>query len=224
MMTIHRVRARERAGAPARRCVPPGIARAALSGLLGSLALGLGAGAAAAGPAGELAPRGVCPGAESAAAPAASQQAAMRCLIDYARRAHGLSPLRASAQLGRSAGLKSALMLSCRQFAHGACKRPWDQVFTQVRYPGRVRGENIAWAATEAGSPRQVMALWLRSPEHRANILRPGWTDQGLSVRVGVSFQGQARVNVWTSQFGRAGALAAARERPMTSDSGGRRP
>ena len=37
---------------------------------------------------------------------------------------------------------------------------------------------------------------------HRANILGADWTEQAVSVRVAVGFQGEADATVWTSQFG----------------------
>jgi uncharacterized protein YkwD len=187
---------------------PHPVGRRLAWALVGVLALGLGAAGAQGG---EPAPAGRCPGADSASASAARQQAAMRCLINAARAAHGLPALRPSPALARAAALKERLMLACHQFAHTPCGRPWDGVFTQAGYRGHTRGENIAWASQSIASPRQVMSLWLHSPGHRANILRPGFVEQGLSVRVGVAFQGQARANLWTSQFGATGGAAAGR-------------
>ena len=155
-------------------------------------------------PASELAPPGRCADATDALAPPARQEAAMRCLINFARATHDLSPLRQSPVLGRSAAHKNALMLGCGQFAHDACGDPWARVFVQAGYSGPVRGENIAWASAAIAGPRQIMDAWLHSPEHRRNILRPGWTDQGLSVRVDVAFQGVPDASVWTSQFGQS--------------------
>jgi uncharacterized protein YkwD len=176
--------------------------------LIGAPALA--AAAPAAGP--ELAPAGQCAGDADAAAAPAVQQGAMRCLINAARQAHGLSVLSASAPLARSAALKNALMVRCDDFAHNACGQTWDRVFTQAGFRSPSHGENIGWASAAIGSPRQVMARWLASPEHRANILRPGWSEQAAAVRVDVDFQSLSDVNVWTSQFG-AGGLAAAAER-----------
>lgn len=160
----------------------------------------------------ELAPAGRCIGAADPAGRAFAQQASMRCLVNFARHADALSALSASATLGRSASHKNSLMLSCDDFAHDACGLPWGQVFLQAGYASSY-GENIGWARAALGSPRQVMAMWLGSPEHRANILGASWTEQAVSVRVSVDFQGASDVNVWTSQFG-AGAPAASAEGP----------
>ncbi len=189
----------------------------AAAGLCSAALIGgpaLASAAPASGP--ELAPAGQCAGDSDGAAPAVVQQGAMRCLINAARQAHGLSTLSPSAPLARSAALKNTLMLRCDDFAHNACGQTWDRVFTQAGYRGPAHGENIGWASAAIGSPRQVMALWLTSPEHRANILRPVWSRQAVAVRVAVDFQSLSDVNVWTSQFG-ADDLAAAAERAPRS-------
>ena len=161
----------------------------------------------------ELAPAGRCAADGDPAGPAPAQQSAMRCLINYARHTHGLSALTASPLLARASAHKNTLMLRCDDFNHDACGLPWDRVFLQARYLNPSHGENIGWASGAVASPRRVMTLWLGSPEHRANILRPRWTQQAASVRVGVAFQGHADANVWTSDFGGRG-LAKAAEYP----------
>ena len=161
---------------------------------------------------GELAPRGQCRGDQQANAPAPVQEGAMRCLIDHARQVHHLVALRALPVLARSAARKDALMLRCGQFRHDACGLPWSGVYRDGL--SLSLGENIAWASQTLGTPRQVMALWLASPEHRANILRPAWRRQGVSVSVGVSFRGQSNVNVWTSSFAGGDSATAASIQP----------
>jgi uncharacterized protein YkwD len=126
------------------------------------------------------------------------QREAMRCLINFARRAHGLSRLEASPSLARSAASKSRLIAVCRQFAHDACGRPWRGVFPPVA--AHACGENIAEAGDPA-TPREIMTRWLGSPRHRANIFRADWTEQGVSVRVDVPMPG-GPMTVWTSHFG----------------------
>jgi uncharacterized protein YkwD len=43
--------------------------------------------------------------------------------------------------------------------------------------------------------------MWLASPSHRANLLRPGFTRVGLAASVG-AFDGHADVTVVTADFG----------------------
>jgi uncharacterized protein YkwD len=161
---------------------------------------------------GELAAPGQCPGDQAADAPAADQARTMRCLINHARQVHHLSVLSAVPALARSAARKDALMLSCDQFRHDACGLPWANVYRSES--SLSLGENLAWASQTLATPRQVMAMWLGSPEHRTNILHPAWREQGVSVSVGVGFQGQSDVNVWTSSFTGAASAAAASVEP----------
>ncbi len=51
-------------------------------------------------------------------------------------------------------------------------------------------GENVAWGYT---SPQSVVAGWLNSPGHCANIMNPTFTE------LGVGLQG----TFWTQLFGR---------------------
>jgi uncharacterized protein YkwD len=206
---------------PHRASCTPRRLLAAVPAALAGVALAL-VGPAAASPASELAPPGRCPDI-TATAPAAAQETAMRCLINYAREEHGLDRLPSVAALDHSSEHKNTLMLSCNDFSHDACGRRWYRVFVQAGYRGTYYGENIAWASQSIGSPRQVMTLWLHSPEHRGNILRRGWTQQGVSVRVGMTFQGEDQVNVWTSEFGRGEETAAQRTRARAADVGSRR-
>ncbi len=57
-------------------------------------------------------------------------------------------------------------------------------------YPWRALGENIAKGQS---APESVMAAWLGSSGHCANIMRPQFTELGVG-RAGVS---------WTQVFGR---------------------
>ena len=53
----------------------------------------------------------------------------------------------------------------------------------------------------ELGSAAHVVQMWLTSPEHRANLLRPGFTRVGLATPVG-TFAGSSDVTVVTADFG----------------------
>ena len=68
------------------------------------------------------------------------------------------------------------------------------------RVTGSVAGENLAWGTGSRGTPSGIVACWLASPEHRANLLRPSF------VRVGVgdlrsSFLGHRGAQVVTADF-----------------------
>jgi len=43
-------------------------------------------------------------------------------------------------------------------------------------------GENIAWGTLRLASPRAIVAAWMASPGHRANILDPRYRETGIGV------------------------------------------
>jgi uncharacterized protein YkwD len=150
-----------------------------------------------------------CPGIDNlAAAPAAEVQTEL-CLLNYARRAAGLAPLRTESLLMRSAELKAAEIVRCNEFSHEACGVDVRQPFADAGYFSPTTdtrfGENLAWGGAEAGSPRGALLGWLESPEHRANLLRNDWTEQGLALVVVPNFRGVADSRIWVSHFGRHG-------------------
>lgn len=153
-----------------------------------------------------LASPAACPHSDDPTADTSEQRDAMACLVNWARHRSGLRSLRRSRVLDRAATLKLADDSRCGQFSHTACGKPFLTVFRLSGYlePGQAYrvGENLAWAATGAdASPRGIFADWLSSPEHRANVLSPSWTEMGFALRVG-SFEGRSAVILWASEFG----------------------
>ena len=43
-------------------------------------------------------------------------------------------------------------------------------------------GENIAWGTAALATPRAIVAAWMASPGHRANILDPRYRETGIGV------------------------------------------
>jgi uncharacterized protein YkwD len=43
-------------------------------------------------------------------------------------------------------------------------------------------GENIGWGTFQEGSPRAMVASWMASPAHRANILNARFRDTAIGV------------------------------------------
>ena len=51
---------------------------------------------------------------------------------------------------------------------------------------GRWRiGENLAWGTGELATPKAIMAAWMDSAGHRANILQPAYREIGFGVLAG---------------------------------------
>ena len=169
-----------------------------------SLAI-LGTSLAAAGPAAAadplLAPAGVCPDATSATASVGAQKAAMRCLVEWARRAAHLRAVDTSSRLGRSSQAKADLIARCGSLTHSPCGRPWNEVFTRVGFRGRYF-ENLASSGGSYGTARGAMGMWLESPRHRRGLLARDVTVVGVGLRLQARVDGY-RGSVWALHLGR---------------------
>jgi len=149
-----------------------------------------------------IAPVTACPDQAGAASPAAQEQA-MRCMTDFARTRAGLGPLADSAQLDLSAEDKGTDVLQCDSFSHTACGREFTYWMQQSGYLSEACwhvGENLAWGVGAYGTVRSIFRAWMRSPEHRRNILGD-YEAVGLDRQVG-ELEGQADTVVWTAHFG----------------------
>jgi uncharacterized protein YkwD len=151
-----------------------------------------------------IAPAAACPEQESLAASAEAQEEAMRCMTDFARARAGLGPLLDSPQLDFSAREKTADVLACDSFSHEACGRAFSYWIEQSGYlsiaPCWHVGENLAWGSGEYGTVRSIFRAWMRSPEHRRNILGE-YAELGLDVASG-ELEGETGARVWTAHFG----------------------
>jgi uncharacterized protein YkwD len=151
-----------------------------------------------------LAPASQCAPQTDRAASAAQQTAAMRCMVNFARKAAGVSPLLATnTKLNTSAQRKADDILRCQQFSHTACGRPFAFHMQQARYATGCHGvaENIAWGSGSYGSVRSIMSGWLNSAGHRANILNARMREQGIGLVTG-TMSGYRGAAVWVNHFG----------------------
>jgi uncharacterized protein YkwD len=146
-----------------------------------------------------------CVGEDDPNAPVAVQEAAMECMVNFAREQAGLPRLSDSRKLNGSSGNKAGDVLRCNQFSHEACGRDFLYWFRRAGYlSGRCwwAGENLAWGTGSLGSVRAVMKAWLRSPSHRANLLGEEYEQFGISLRVG-GLSGSPDAHLWVNHFGR---------------------
>jgi uncharacterized protein YkwD len=172
------------------------LAVIALAAVLGSAAL------ASAATTSLVAPASVCPQSKLDA-PAEAQEQAMLCLTNYARSQTGMTQLEATAELEESAADKSGDILRCDSFSHYACGREFTYWMRETGYLSAEcwrAGENLAWGANEYGTVTSIFRAWLRSPEHRANLLGE-YTQIGINLKVG-RLEGTRGVHVWTQHFG----------------------
>jgi uncharacterized protein YkwD len=153
--------------------------------------------------AGLVAAPGACPGQDRLDAPAAVQEEAMLCMTNYARTRSGLPELAVSAPLSESAADKSRDILDCNSFSHYACGREftyWMRATGYLSSPCWRAGENLAWGTGEYGSVSSIFRAWLRSPDHRANILGD-FSQIGIDLQTG-ELGGRSGTEVWTQHFG----------------------
>ena len=144
-----------------------------------------------------------CPGQNDSSARPAAQSRVMRCMFNFAREKRGLSRLKSSSQLDRSARRKSGDIKRCGSFDHYACGRDFTFWMRQVGYARQcwTAAENIAWGKGKNGNVRSIFVAWLKSPGHRANILSRNYSAVGAGVRKG-RFFGNRGSQVWTTHFG----------------------
>lgn len=124
--------------------------------------------------------------------------------VNAERARHHLRPLRLDTTLTQVAEFYACRMIDGGFFGH---EDPFDGSTFDVRdvnfgYAYRKVGENLA---VGHDSVRDVVADWMRSPTHRANILDPAFTEIGLAVKRG----GEYGV-YWVQEFGRPLAMPTA--------------
>ena len=116
--------------------------------------------------------------------------------VNDVRRANGLRPLRVDGALLRVARSHSRAMIRTNVFTHGDMGARLAASGAQ----GPSFGENLAWGVGSYASARNIVAGWLASPGHRANLLRPGWTRVGIGAVRG-TFMGRPGALVVTADF-----------------------
>jgi uncharacterized protein YkwD len=117
--------------------------------------------------------------------------------INSARAAAGVPPLRASVSLSSAAAWQSQVLAQAGYIDHTSPDGSTllDRL-TRVRWHGTTAGEDLAVAPT----PSDAVAMWMQSPGHRENLLRPSFHTVGLGLARGV-WSGREAVYV-TADFG----------------------
>jgi uncharacterized protein YkwD len=116
--------------------------------------------------------------------------------MNRVRTAHGLRPLVADHGLETVARAHCAWMLRTGQMSHSG----FPNRIVRSHAHGPVFGENLAWGVGSYESPTAIVNAWLASPEHRDNLLRPGFHRIGLGRYVG-RFAGFDHAAVVTADF-----------------------
>ncbi len=134
---------------------------------------------------------------------------ALLCLINRQRALAGLAPLRASAPLTGAAQRHSDDMARTKVFDHRGSAG--DTLGTRIDSSGYLpsgrrfmAAENIAWVAASLSTPAAIVAAWMASAEHRANILDAGFRDTGIGLSLAPPARsvGGVRGTTVTEDFG----------------------
>jgi uncharacterized protein YkwD len=110
------------------------------------------------------------------------------CLVNQERARNGELPLAPNARLAQAAQGHSEEMVSEDYFAHVAPSglTPVQRIFATGYVPssevGYTLGENIAWGTLQLSTPSAIVAAWIASPEHLANILYSPYVDTAIGV------------------------------------------
>ncbi len=119
-------------------------------------------------------------------------------LTNEERAKAGLQPLKIHSACVSEAQYHSLDMAAGQYFAHdGPTETAWAR-FDRFGVTGNPRGENIAKGQTTAAS---VVASWMASPAHRANILNPLFLSFGAGIAIDESGSNYF-TQCFTSQLG----------------------
>jgi uncharacterized protein YkwD len=129
--------------------------------------------------------------------------------INQLRAQHGLAPFRTSLALERAAAVHTRDMVAAGYFAHRSSDGTpfWQRLerfYGSKGFRSWSVGENLVWGTPDlTGSA--ALDDWLRSPEHRANLLSRTWRDIGLAalhVPSAPGTYGDQETTVVTADFG----------------------
>ena len=109
------------------------------------------------------------------------------CLINKLRAVSGLPPVVENQQLDAAASAHARDMVARDYFAHTSPsgETPLQRVTAAGYVPAGSNfmvGENIGYGIGQSSSPMVMAEGWWFSPEHRANMLAPGFRDIGIGI------------------------------------------
>ena len=124
-------------------------------------------------------------------------QLSLLSAINSARAAAGVAPLRPSASLTSAASWQSRALARAGYLDHTAPDgSSLVDRLQRVRWSGTAAGEDLA----VAGAPGEAVTMWMQSPGHRENLLRPSFRSVGLGLARG-AWNGREAFYV-TADFG----------------------
>jgi hypothetical protein len=104
-------------------------------------------------------------------------------LVNELRGENGLKPLAHAAKLISSADARAADMVENQYFSHqGPDGHNLTYFLNKAGYDYYVAGENLAMGFTDA---QDVVAAWVKSPTHYANLVDANYSEEGLGLASG---------------------------------------
>jgi uncharacterized protein YkwD len=129
------------------------------------------------------------------------------CLLNGERADRGLATLRFNGRLQRAALAHGNDMVRHLYFSHSG--RDGSQPSERIRASGYLSnggswriGENLAWGTGDLASPKAIMAAWMNSAGHRANILQPAYREVGFGVLAGNPVSRDSGGATYVTEFG----------------------
>jgi uncharacterized protein YkwD len=129
------------------------------------------------------------------------------CLLNGERADRGLAQLRLNDRLQRVALHHGDDMVEHLYFAHVGLDG--SQPAERIRASGYLSsggawhiGENLAWGSGELAAPKKIMAAWMGSPGHRANILQRAYREIGFGVIAGNPSSRSGGGATYVTEFG----------------------
>jgi uncharacterized protein YkwD len=134
-------------------------------------------------------------------------RAAIVCLHNEVRAQTGLPLLKGNTRLRRAAEGHSAEMVQRHYFEHTSPSGATmvDRILAAGYVSadqGWVLGENLEWGTGGLSTPRGALDAWMKSPGHRANILKRGYRHMGIGITLGIPTGGGGSGATITVDFG----------------------
>jgi uncharacterized protein YkwD len=115
-------------------------------------------------------------------------RAATLCLVNRERAGQGERPLAPNQRLGQAAQAHTESMAFGDYLKHDGPRG--ETPLSRMRATGYISssqigyevGENIGWGTLWEATPRAIVAAWMASPGHRANILDARFRDTAVGV------------------------------------------
>jgi uncharacterized protein YkwD len=134
------------------------------------------------------------------------------CVLNAERMQYGLPALRWNWRLWWGAQQMAGDMVARHFFSHTAPggRGLADRIGPTGYLPAGDRwalGENLGWGQGRLSTPVAIVAGWMMSQGHRANILGDDYREIGIAAVPGSPVDGRTGGTVFVAEFGRAGVV-----------------